>query len=211
MADGKNSVDGAGEDLIIGVLALQGAYDAHAQTLRRLGATPKMVRLPADLEGVDGLIMPGGESTTMLKFLEQRGFFDVLKEFTHSHPTFGTCAGVILLANEVTKLCHGDRAAKQAAETAKKTFEQGGVGTDIPTYTITSAELGKGIAAYELFRQSGLADSGGDAKRLIRGGGARINDQKVEDENERITPAYFKDGEIKLSAGKKKHLLVKLV
>jgi 5'-phosphate synthase pdxT subunit len=102
MADGKNSVDGAGEDLIIGVLALQGAYDAHAQTLRRLGATPKMVRLPADLEGVDGLIMPGGESTTMLKFLEQRGFFDVLKEFTHSHPTFGTCAGVILLANEVT-------------------------------------------------------------------------------------------------------------
>jgi len=86
----------------IGVLALQGAYDAHARTLRSLGATPKMVRLPADLEGIDGLIMPGGESTTMLKFLEQRGFFETLKAFVHTTPTFGTCAGVILLAKDVT-------------------------------------------------------------------------------------------------------------
>jgi 5'-phosphate synthase pdxT subunit len=90
------------EHLTIGVLALQGAYGAHTVTLRKLGATPKLVRLPADLEGVDGLIMPGGESTTMLKFLEQRGFFDVLKEFVHNTPTFGTCAGVILLATDVT-------------------------------------------------------------------------------------------------------------
>jgi len=88
--------------LTIGVLALQGAYEAHAQTLRKLGVTPKLVRLPADLEGVDGLIMPGGESTTMLRFLEQRGFFDVLKNFVHTTPTFGTCAGVILLAKDVT-------------------------------------------------------------------------------------------------------------
>jgi 5'-phosphate synthase pdxT subunit len=102
MTEESNTIAGTGENLTIGVLALQGAYDAHAQALRRLGATSKLVRLPADLEGIDGLIMPGGESTTMLKFLEQRGFFDVLKEFTHTQPTFGTCAGVILLANEVT-------------------------------------------------------------------------------------------------------------
>lgn len=102
MTEVSNTAAGNDEDLTIGVLALQGAYDAHAQTVRRLGATPKMVRLPADLEGLDGLIMPGGESTTMLKFLEQRGFFDVLKEFTRSRPTFGTCAGVILLATDVT-------------------------------------------------------------------------------------------------------------
>ena len=94
-------------NLIIGILALQGAYDAHAKTVARLGATPKLVRLPNDLEGpdgplVDGLIMPGGESTTMLKFLEQRGFFEVLKTFVHNTPTFGTCAGVILLAKDVT-------------------------------------------------------------------------------------------------------------
>jgi len=92
----------AGEHLTIGVLALQGAYQAHSLTLRKLGATPRMVRLPADLEGLDGLIMPGGESTTMLKFLEQRGFFEVLKDFVHNTPTFGTCAGVILLATDVT-------------------------------------------------------------------------------------------------------------
>ena len=89
-------------DLTIGVLALQGAYDAHSKVVEKLGATPKLVRLPADLEGLDGLIMPGGESTTMLKFLEQRGFFEVLKDFVHKVPTFGTCAGVILLAKDVT-------------------------------------------------------------------------------------------------------------
>jgi 5'-phosphate synthase pdxT subunit len=90
------------KDLTVGVLALQGAYDAHARTLRKLGATPRLVRLPSDLAGIDGLIMPGGESTTMLKFLEQHGFFEVLKEFVHARPTFGTCAGVILLAKDVT-------------------------------------------------------------------------------------------------------------
>ena len=88
--------------MTIGVLALQGAYDAHVKTIASLDATAKLVRLPADLEGIDGLIMPGGESTTMLKFLEQRGFFDVLKDFVHTTPTFGTCAGVILLATDVT-------------------------------------------------------------------------------------------------------------
>jgi 5'-phosphate synthase pdxT subunit len=90
------------EQLTIGVLALQGAYEAHALTLRQLGADTRLVRLPTDLEGIDGLVMPGGESTTMLKFLEQRGFFEVLKDFVHTTPTFGTCAGVILLAKNVT-------------------------------------------------------------------------------------------------------------
>jgi tyrosyl-tRNA synthetase len=117
-----------------------------------------------------------------------------------------------ILATEVTKLCHGDRAAKQAAETAKKTFEQGGIGSDIPVYEIKTTELGKGIAAYELLRKSGLAESGGDAKRLVRGGGARINDGKIEDENQLITHSSFRtDNTLKLSAGKKKHVLVKLL
>src|ERR1039457_6536529 len=92
--------------LIIGVLALQGAYDAHARTLTALGATPRLVRTPADLAGpggakLDGLIMPGGESTTMLKFLDRNGFFDVLQGYVKTTPTFGTCAGAILLANHV--------------------------------------------------------------------------------------------------------------
>lgn len=117
-----------------------------------------------------------------------------------------------ILANEVTKLCHGDRASKQAAETAKKTFEQGGIGSDIPVFEITAADLGKGLAAYELLRRSEIAESGGEAKRLIRGGGARINDTKIEDENNLITQAHFSaEKTLKLSAGKKKHILVKLV
>ena len=87
--------------LTVGILALQGAYEAHAKTLRTLGATPRLVRLPADLEGIEGLIMPGGESTTMLKFLERHDFFDTLKTFVLTTPTFGTCAGAILLATDV--------------------------------------------------------------------------------------------------------------
>jgi 5'-phosphate synthase pdxT subunit len=89
------------QPLTIGVLALQGAYDAHARTLTALGAIPHLVRTPAELDGLDGLIMPGGESTTMLKFLERNGFFEVLETYVKSTPTFGTCAGAILLANHV--------------------------------------------------------------------------------------------------------------
>jgi pyridoxal 5'-phosphate synthase pdxT subunit len=87
--------------LIIGVLALQGAYDAHAKILTSLDATPRLIRTPQDLDGIAGLIMPGGESTTMLKFLERNNFFDVLRTWTRTHPTFGTCAGAILLATHV--------------------------------------------------------------------------------------------------------------
>ena len=87
--------------LTIGVLALQGAYAAHVKTLEALGATTKLVRVPAELAGLDGLVMPGGESTTMLKFLERHDFFDTLKSFVAATPTFGTCAGAILLAKDV--------------------------------------------------------------------------------------------------------------
>jgi 5'-phosphate synthase pdxT subunit len=85
----------------IGVLALQGAYDIHAQRLAELGATTRFVRTPAELEGLDGLVIPGGESTTFLKHLERAGFYDVLHDFVHNKPTFGTCAGTILLAKDV--------------------------------------------------------------------------------------------------------------
>lgn len=87
--------------IVIGVLALQGAYEAHARRLRELGAEPRLVRTPDQLTGLDGLIVPGGESTTMLRFLERSGFFEVLGEFVRETPTFGTCAGAILLASEV--------------------------------------------------------------------------------------------------------------
>ena len=87
--------------LTIGVLALQGAYEAHAAMLRQLGATAVLVRTPEQLSKIDGLIIPGGESTTFLKFLERGGFLDALQSFVETTPTFGTCAGAILLAKNV--------------------------------------------------------------------------------------------------------------
>jgi 5'-phosphate synthase pdxT subunit len=85
----------------IGVLAIQGDYAAHAEALMDSGAQPVEVRNPEELNDLDGLILPGGESTTMLKFLERRGLFESLKEFAAKRPVFGTCAGAILLAREV--------------------------------------------------------------------------------------------------------------
>ena len=85
----------------IGVLALQGAYDIHAKRLAELGATSRLVRTPEELDGLDGLVIPGGESTTFLKHLERAGFYEVLDEFVRTKPTFGTCAGCILLAKDV--------------------------------------------------------------------------------------------------------------
>ena len=85
----------------IGVLAIQGDYAAHAQALSESGADPVEIRKPDQLAGLDALILPGGESTTMLKFLEKLDFFGVLRDFCQEHPVFGTCAGAILLAREV--------------------------------------------------------------------------------------------------------------
>ncbi|MDR3723796.1 MAG: pyridoxal 5'-phosphate synthase glutaminase subunit PdxT [Terracidiphilus sp.] len=89
------------ENARIGVLAIQGDYAAHAEALEQSGAEPVEVRKPEQLNGLTGLILPGGESTTMLKFLEKRGFFETLRCFCQTHPVFGTCAGTILLAREV--------------------------------------------------------------------------------------------------------------
>ena len=87
---------------LIGVLALQGAFDVHAKRLAELGAQTRLVRKPEDLNGLDGLVLPGGESSTFLWHLERAGFYEKLDRFVHEKPVFGTCAGCILLAKEVT-------------------------------------------------------------------------------------------------------------
>lgn len=86
----------------IGILALQGAFDAHARMLQSLGATTVLVRKPEHLAQIDGLVIPGGESTAFLKHLERGGFLEALKTFVQTKPAFGTCAGAILLAKHVT-------------------------------------------------------------------------------------------------------------
>jgi pyridoxal 5'-phosphate synthase pdxT subunit len=86
--------------MTIGVLALQGDFDAHRRRLEELGAKVVLVKKPEQLDGIDGLVIPGGESGTFLKLLGDDGFAK-LKEFVHAKPTFGTCAGAILLATDV--------------------------------------------------------------------------------------------------------------
>jgi 5'-phosphate synthase pdxT subunit len=86
--------------MTVGVLALQGDFDAHRKRLEELGAKVVLVRKPEQLDEIDGLVIPGGESSTFLKLLGAAGF-EKLKQFVRVKPTFGTCAGAILLANEV--------------------------------------------------------------------------------------------------------------
>lgn len=88
---------------VIGVLALQGDYASHASALEEIGAQAKMVRTAPELAEIDGLIIPGGESTTFLKLLKRQALFAPLLTFTQTQPTFGTCAGCILLARKVLR------------------------------------------------------------------------------------------------------------
>ena len=115
-----------------------------------------------------------------------------------------------VLALEATKLLHGSDAARDAAETARRTFEQGGIGGDLPTIAVSAAELAAGIPISILLHRANLAESNGEARRLIRGGGAKLNDRKIEDENLVVAPGMAVNGVIKLSAGKKRHALVKV-
>jgi 5'-phosphate synthase pdxT subunit len=87
--------------MIIGVLAIQGDYEAHKARLEQLGAEVTLVRKPEQLENIDGIVIPGGESSTFLNFLAEHGFLEKLRDFVSTKPTFGTCAGAILLAKEV--------------------------------------------------------------------------------------------------------------
>ena len=115
----------------------------------------------------------------------------------------------IILANEVTGLLHGVDAAKAAEATAKEVFEKGGVGDDLPTLTLSAADVGDGISIVQLIVKSGLAGSGKEAKRLISENGAKLNDAPLENAG-LMVDADMLSTPIKLSAGKKRHALVQL-
>ncbi|MFA3917961.1 tyrosine--tRNA ligase [Ruegeria hyattellae] len=115
----------------------------------------------------------------------------------------------IRLANEVTTLLHGSEAAAKAEATAREVFEKGGVGGDLPTLTLSAADLGDGMSIVQLIVKSGLAKSGKEAKRLISENGARLDDAPLTDAGLMIDAGALA-APIKLSAGKKRHALVKL-
>jgi len=114
-----------------------------------------------------------------------------------------------VLANEATALVHGREAAEQAAETARKTFEEGVAADTLPTVEISAAEMDAGVGVLTAFVQAGLVASTGEARRQIKGGGLRVNDAPVADERGVLRAADLRDGAIKLSLGKKKHVLLK--
>ena len=121
-------------------------------------------------------------------------------------------AAKIVLADAATRMCRGEAAAKAAHETAQKTFVEGGLGGDLPVIDVPKSELAEGIAAFDLFRRAGFAASNGEARRLIKGAGAKLNDETVSDENRKISLADLNaEGVIKLSFGKKRHAVVKPV
>ena len=117
----------------------------------------------------------------------------------------------IVLATEATKMAHGDAAAQTAAETARRTFGEGSAGDDLPSIEVERADLARGLQAVELLHRTGLASSKSEARRLIKGGGARVNGEALADEAALLTLTQVtSEGYIKLSAGKKKHALVRL-
>ena len=117
-----------------------------------------------------------------------------------------------VLAFEATKMAHGIEAAKAAAESARKTFEEGTLGDELPSFDVARADLDAGIPAFEALCRAGLCTSNGDARRMIKGGGGRINDQQIKSETAPVTSGDLNDdGVIKLSAGKKRHALLRVI
>lgn len=115
----------AGNQPVIGVLALQGDFDAHRRALERAGARAVQVRTADDLSAVDGLVIPGGESTAMLKLLDYENLFEPLRQFGTEKPIFGTCAGAILLASEVLN------PVQRSLDLMNMTVERNGYGRQI--------------------------------------------------------------------------------
>ncbi|MFT8440931.1 tyrosine--tRNA ligase [Acetobacter fabarum] len=116
-----------------------------------------------------------------------------------------------VLATEATALCHGREAALAAAEAARQTFEEGALtAADLPVHEVAQPDLAAGIPVFRLLVEAGLAKTNGEARRLVRGGGARLNNAVIADENRLIVEHDSVDGAIRLSAGKKHHVLVKV-
>jgi 5'-phosphate synthase pdxT subunit len=149
----------------IGVLAIQGDFSAHADALRAANAEPVEVRLPNQLKSLDGLILPGGESTTILRFLEKDNFFETLRQFCLTKPVFGTCAGSILLAREVRNPAQQSLAALDAVA------ERNAYGRQIDSSIITAeTALPGGPLEMVFIRAPRLTELGSEVEVLARRG-----------------------------------------
>jgi len=147
----------------IGVLAIQGNYASHAQALTEAGASPVEVRKPEQLASLNGLVLPGGESTTMLKFLEKHRFFEALQEFCGTKPVFGTCAGVILMAREVLNPSQRSMGVLDAV------VERNAYGRQIDSVIVTAeTELAGGPLEMVFIRSPRISQIGSGVEVLAR-------------------------------------------
>jgi 5'-phosphate synthase pdxT subunit len=148
---------------VLGVLAIQGDFDAHANALREAGAEAVLVRKAEQLADVDGLVIPGGESTTFLKFLERDGFLRALQEFVRSKPSFGTCAGCILLAKEVL------HPSQQSLGVLDATVERNAYGRQIDSVIeLADTKLEGGPLEMVYIRAPRIVKTGPDVKVLAQ-------------------------------------------
>jgi 5'-phosphate synthase pdxT subunit len=145
----------------IGVLALQGDFEAHRKAIERAGGEAVEVRTAADLEAVDGLILPGGESTTMLKLLHAEDLFEPLREFGKRKPIFGTCAGAILLATRVVN------PEQESLGLMDATLERNGYGRQIDS-RIAEIDLDGKLAEAVFIRAPIIREVGPMARVLAR-------------------------------------------
>jgi len=147
--------------LIIGVLALQGDFDAHRQTLNRLRVQTVLVRKPEELDGIDGLVIPGGESSTFLKFLEREGFLTKLREFVSRKAAFGTCAGAILLAKNVVN------PAQESLGALDITIQRNAYGRQIDSSIMTGPTQLEGPALEMVFIRAPRIEHVGKGVRVL--------------------------------------------
>jgi len=150
----------------IGVLAIQGDYEAHKVRLEQLGAEVTLVRKPEQLDAIDAIVVPGGESTTFLNFLEERGFLEKLRDFIRTKPAFGTCAGAILMAKQV------ENPPQRSLGVLDITIRRNAFGRQIHS-SIVEARTGLGEKPLEMvfIRAPKIVSTGKDVEVLVRENG----------------------------------------
>lgn len=171
--------------MVVGVLALQGAFARHIEACERLGAVAHEVRVPADLADVDALILPGGESTTMSKLLESQGLFDAIAaRLAGGMPAFGTCAGLILLARHVLD----GRPDQRSFGSIDCTVRRNGYGRQVDSFE-TDLDI-EGVAGgpfHAVFIRAPRVESIGDRVDVL----ARVGDDPVVCRSGRVLTATF--------------------
>jgi len=172
MPNGAGDTGSPGSGLAVGVLALQGAFDAHRQRLEQLGALAPLVRTPLDLEGLDAIVLPGGESTTMSRLLTTSGLFDDLKgRLIDGLPVLGTCAGMILCAIDVLD----GRSDQRGFDLIDLTVRRNGYGRQLDSFEADLDIAGLGDAFHAVFIRAPLVERvGPDVEVLARHDGVPV-------------------------------------